>query len=75
MHATQGTLRKSTPADSAGDEPKLVAAYAVCMAEQLLTEIQRRRGDMENADLVSKLPPENLREADLVLGILFNGWV
>jgi hypothetical protein len=45
------------------------------MAEQLLTEIQRRRGDIENADLVSKLPPENLREADLVLGILFNGWV
>ncbi len=26
-----------------------------------------------NDDLVAKIPPKNAREADLVLGILFNG--
>jgi hypothetical protein len=41
---------------------------------ELLTELQRRRGEMETTELVSKLPPESLREADLVLGVLFNGY-
>ncbi len=30
--------------------------------------------DDESRELVSKLPPENVREADLVLGVLFNGY-
>ena len=42
---------------------------------ELIAEIQRRRTEFENTELVSKLPPESLREADLVLGILFNGCV
>ena len=29
--------------------------------------------DTANDDLVSKIPPKHAREADLVLGILFNG--
>ena len=41
---------------------------------ELITEIQRRRVETENTELVSKLPPENVREADLVLGVLFNGY-
>ncbi len=41
---------------------------------ELIVELQRRRSDVENTELVSKLPPENLRETDLVLGILFNGY-
>lgn len=29
--------------------------------------------ELDKEDLVSKLPPEDDREADLILGVLFNG--
>ncbi len=29
--------------------------------------------ELEDTDLVSKIPPKHAREADIVLGILFNG--
>lgn len=45
---------------------------------ELINHIQRRGGDFgddyqQGTELVSKIPPQNLREADLRLGILFNG--
>jgi hypothetical protein len=43
---------------------------------ELLTHIQKRgtlSDDPQETQLVSKIPPPNLREADLSLGMLFNG--
>ncbi len=42
---------------------------------ELLTDLQaRRKGDTDKTELVSKLPPASLREAEMVLGVLFNGY-
>jgi hypothetical protein len=45
---------------------------------ELINQIQRRGASFEDDktegnDLVSRIPPANVREADLRLGILFNG--
>jgi hypothetical protein len=43
---------------------------------ELLNQIQKRGtlpDDTQGTELVSKIPPPSLREADLLLGILFNG--
>ena len=42
---------------------------------ELIQEIKRGKNEaVDITELVSKLPPDSVREADMVLGVLFNGY-
>ncbi len=41
---------------------------------ELIQEIKRGKSEVDITELVSKLPPDSVREADMVLGVLFNGY-